>query len=143
MAIHTTDRCYNPSIGMWSEQATTKKRDFGSVAARAIPNIAAEDNAQQAMLQHYQEIILPLLDQLHLGCDHFYKMAQLEFEVTHCTLERHTSQLNVLERAKANKTVLVLDLPPFYNKKTVDTNMVFCSLQMFPGIPRGGTTRRP
>ncbi|CAE7564747.1 YGR125W [Symbiodinium sp. CCMP2592] len=56
-------------------------------------------------------------------CDQFYKMAQHEFAMTQYTLDRHSSQLQVLERAKANKTILLLDLPPIFNKKTLDANV--------------------
>ncbi|CAE7679736.1 unnamed protein product [Symbiodinium sp. CCMP2592] len=123
LAIHTTDRLYNPTDGTWSEQPTTKKRDFGSITERAMPNLTAEDNVQQAMLQYHQKSILPSLDQLQMCCDQFYKMAQHEFAMTQYTLDRHSSQLQVLERSKANKTILLLDLPPIFNKKTLDANV--------------------
>ena len=32
-----------------------KKRDFGSITGRDIPNLTAEDNEQQAMLQYHQK----------------------------------------------------------------------------------------
>ena len=59
LAIHTTDRCYNPADGTWDEQTTAKKRDFGSTLDRAIPHFTAEDNVQQAMLQYHQRSVLP------------------------------------------------------------------------------------
>ena len=123
LAIHTTDQCYNPTDGTWEAQSTAKKRDFGSTVDRSIPNLTAEDNVQQAMLQYHQRSVLPSLDQLHLCCDSFYKMAQHEFSVIQHSLERHASQLNTLERSRANKTILLLDLPPLFNKKSLDTNI--------------------
>ena len=60
LAIHTTNRLYNPADGTWSEHSTTKKRYFGSITGRDIPNLTAEDNVQQAMLQYHQKSILPL-----------------------------------------------------------------------------------
>ena len=45
--------------------------------------------------------------------------------MTQYSLERHSSQLQVLERAKANKTILLLDLPPLYSKKSLDNNVGF------------------
>ena len=123
LAIHTTDQCYNPADGTWEAQTTAKKRDFGSTVDRSIPNLTAEDNVQQAMLQYHQRSVLPSLDQLHLCCDSFYKMAQHEFSVIQHSLERHASQLNTLERSRANKTILLLDLPPLFNKKSLDTNI--------------------
>ncbi|OLP82167.1 hypothetical protein AK812_SmicGene37210 [Symbiodinium microadriaticum] len=123
LAIHTTDQCYNPADGTWEAQTTAKKRDFGSTVDRSIPNLTAEDTVQQAMLQYHQRSVLPSLDQLHLCCDSFYKMAQHEFSVIQHSLERHASQLNTLERSRANKTILLLDLPPLFNKKSLDTNI--------------------
>ena len=52
-------------------------------------------------------------------------MAQHEFAMTHYTLDRHSRQLQVLEGTKANKTVLLLDLPPLYNNKTLDNSIGF------------------
>ena len=101
---------------------STKKRDFGSAAECAIPNIAAEENAHQAMLL---QVSFPHRISCTFCCDQFYKMVQHEFAMAQYTLERHTSQLNALERAKANNTILILDLPPIYNKETVDTDMAF------------------
>ncbi|CAE7032460.1 unnamed protein product [Symbiodinium sp. CCMP2592] len=137
LAIHTTDRLYNPTDGTWTEQPTTKKRDFGSITERTMPNLTAEDNVQQAMLQ-CQKSILPSLDKLQMCCDQFYKMAQHEFAMTQYTLDRHSSQLQVLERAKANKTILLLDLPPIFNKKTLDANVGYYGttykLGPYPGL---------
>ena len=123
LAIHTTDRCYNPADGTWGEQPTAKKREFGSTLDRSISTLTAEDSVQQAMLQYHECSFLPSLDQLHLCCDSFYKMAQHDFSVIQHSLERHASQLSTLERSKANKTILLLALPPLFNKKSLDTNI--------------------
>ena len=49
-------------------------------------------------------------------------MAQHELSVIQHSLERNSSQLNSLDRSKANKTILLMDLPPLFNEKSLDTN---------------------
>eukprot|EP00439_Symbiodinium_sp_Y106_P007695 s2248_g1.t1 len=44
-------------------------------------------------------------------------MAQHEFALTQYSLERQAAQIQTLERARTNKTVLLMDLPPIYSKK--------------------------
>ena len=55
----------------------------------------------------------------------FYKMAQHEFALTQYSLERQAAQIQTLERARTNKTVLLMDLPPIYSKKVLDNNMQY------------------
>ncbi|CAE7254202.1 unnamed protein product [Symbiodinium sp. CCMP2456] len=125
LAIHSTDKCYNPEDGTWMPQPTTKKRDFGAIAGREVPNITTEANVQSAMMKYHEQSILPSSDQLYQCCDAFYKMAQHEFALTQYTLERQAAQLQTLERARTNKTVLLMDLPPIYSKKVLDNNIQY------------------
>lgn len=125
LAIHSTDRCYNPEDGTWMPQAIAKKREFGAITGRDVPDITAEANVQAAMMKYHEKSILPSLDQLYQCCDGFYKMAQHEFALTQYSLERQAAQIQTLERARTNKTVLLMDLPPIYSKKVLDNNMQY------------------
>ncbi|CAE7827010.1 YGR125W, partial [Symbiodinium sp. CCMP2456] len=99
LAIHSTDKCYNPEDGTWMPQPTTKKREFGAITGREVPNMTTEANVQSAMMKYHEQSILPSLDQLYQCCDAFvYKMAQHEFALTQYTLERQAAQLQTLER---------------------------------------------
>ena len=106
-------------------QAIAKKREFGAITGRDVPDITAEANVQAAMMKYHEKSILPSLDQLYQCCDGFYKMAQHEFALTQYSLERQAAQIQTLERARTNKTVLLMDLPPIYSKKVLDNNMQY------------------
>ena len=125
LAIHSTDSCYNPEDGTWMPQSIAKKREFGAITGRDVPDNTAEANVQAAMMKYHEKSILPSLDQLYQCCDGFYKMAQHEFALTQYSLERQAAQIQTLERARSNKTVLLMDLPPIYSKKVLDNNMQY------------------
>ena len=55
---------YNPEDGTWMPQATTKKREFGAITGREVPDITAETNVQEAVMKYHEKSILPSLAQL-------------------------------------------------------------------------------
>ena len=40
LAIHSTDSCYNPADGTWMPQPIAKKREFGAITGRDVPDFA-------------------------------------------------------------------------------------------------------
>ena len=124
LAIHSATEKYDPTTGAFKQQPT-KKRILDTAAGpdQALPPVTDNDAFQQAMLQYPKTSMLPNMDKLYQCCDLFYNQVQTEFAIQQITTERHAAQLQVLERARSNKTVLLLDLPALFNKKTLDTNL--------------------
>ena len=124
LAIHNATEKYDPTTGDF-KQAATKKRIFspGNEQDVPLPEVTDNTSLQQAMMKYHKQSMLPNMDKLYQCCDLFYNQVQAEFSMQQITTERHSAQLQVLERARANKTVLLLDLPALFNKKTLDSNL--------------------
>eukprot|EP00439_Symbiodinium_sp_Y106_P049563 s2214_g6.t1 len=115
----------NPEDGTWMPQAIAKKREFGAITGCDVPDITAEANVQAAMMKYHEKSILPShLVEIVTTLPKMF-MAQHEFALTQYSLERQAAQIQTLERARANKTVLLMDLPPIYSKKVLDNNMQY------------------
>ena len=124
LAIHNATEKYDPTAGDF-KQAATKKRIFspGNEQDVPLPEVTDNTSLQQAMMKYHKQSMLPNMDKLYQCCDLFYNQVQAEFSMQQITTERHSAQLQVPERARANKTVLLLDLPALFNKKTLDSNL--------------------
>ena len=55
--------------------------------------------------------------------DFFYGQVLAETAQQQMTNERVSAQLQSLEKSRANKTVLLHELPPFTSKRTLDNNI--------------------
>ena len=114
LAIHSTDSCYNP--GRWHLDATSycqEARVWRNNGTRC-PRHYCRSQCASSHDEVPREVDFASLDQLYQCCDGFYKMAQHEFALTQYSLERQAAQIQTLERARTNKTVLLMDLPPIY-----------------------------
>ena len=91
------------------------------------------------MMKYHSASVLPNMTKLFEQCGIFYGQVLAETAQQQMTNERVSAQLQSLEKSRANKAVLLHELPPFTSKRTLDNN-IYHFLQ---GAGEGGRRHRP
>ena len=129
LAIHKRAhlQAYDPKAGGFTEEAAeARKRDFEVIeeAAATVATVEGVDpRVNEAMMKYHSASVLPNMTKLFEQCGIFYGQVLAETAQQQMTNERVSAQLQSLEKSRANKTVLLHELPPFTSKRTLDNNI--------------------
>ena len=125
LAIHKRAhlQAYDPKAGGFTEEAAeARKRDFEVIeeAAATVATVEGVDpRVNEAMMKYHSASVLPNMTKLFEQCGIFYGQVLAET----AQQQRVSAQLQSLEKSRANKTVLLHELPPFTSKRTLDNNI--------------------
>ncbi|CAE7203033.1 unnamed protein product, partial [Symbiodinium pilosum] len=124
---------YNPDTGIFQAEQPARKRDFATSSADNVEiEQSLEPRIKEAMLSYHQNSVLPNVNKLFQQCDMFYQQVSIETAMQQFQNERFSAQLQSLEQSRANKTVLLYDLPPFTNRSTLEGNVSYVLDSRFP-----------
>ena len=115
---------YDPDTGSFNLELVSRKRDFAA-SSSGEPEIRQdlEPRVKQAMLSYHETAVLPSLNKLFQQCELFYNQVSTETGYQQFYNERTSAQVQSLEQSRANRTVLLFDLPPFTNRSALESNI--------------------
>ena len=125
LAVHrrTDLTAYDPKRGGFTEEAAAERRhDFEATSTDTVME-GLDPHLQETMLRYHSNNVLPNLTKLFEQCGIFYGQVMQETSMQQMTNERIAAQVQSLERSRANRTVLLHELPPFTSKRALDNNI--------------------
>ena len=125
LAVHrrTDLTAYDPKRGGFTEEAAAERRhDFEATSTDTVME-GLDPQLQETMLRYHANNVLPNLTKLFEQCGVFYGQVMQETSMQQMTNERIAAQVQSLERSRANRTVLLHELPPFTTKRALDNNI--------------------
>ena len=125
LAVHrrTDLTAYDPKRGGFTEEAAAERRhDFEATSTDTVME-GLDPQLQETMLRYHANNVLPNLTKLFEQCGIFYGQVMQETSMQQMTNERIAAQVQSLERSRANRTVLLHELPPFTTKRALDNNI--------------------
>ena len=115
---------YDPDTGSFNLELVSRKRDFAASASEASEiRQDLEPRVKQAMLNYHETAVLPSLNKLFQQCELFYNQVSTETGYQQFYNKRTSAQVQSLEQSRANRTVLLFDLPPFTNRSALESNI--------------------
>ena len=125
LAVHrrTDLTAYDPKRGGFTEEAAAERRhDFEATSTDTVME-GLDPQLHETMLRYHANNVLPNLTKLFEQCGVFYGQVMQETSMQQMTNERIAAQVQSLERSRANRTVLLHELPPFTTKRALDNNI--------------------
>ena len=114
---------YDPATGSFQEDSPARKRDFASATSDTNIDDSLEPTVREAMLTYHTGSVLPNMSKLFEQCDLFYNQVATETAMQQFYNEKLSAQVQSLEQSRANKTLLLHDLPPVTSKAVLESNI--------------------
>ena len=116
-------RKYDPATGSFQGDSPARKRDFASATSETTIAETLEPAVREALLTYHTGSVLPNMTNLFEQCDLFYQKVATETAMQQFYNEKLSAQVQSLEQSRANKTLLLHDLPPFASRAVLESNI--------------------